>query len=152
MASLASVQTQIKPIHQVKVDAAPLTEEEVLTEEYIALYQQYEAKGVKELLAKMEATKKKLQSIANEQLQPDDEAVFESPSGEVEFGKCSMTREVTNKTGLLEFLAVKHGVAAVESVIKIGLTELGKILSDKEMEPYITSKPGTRSLREVRLS
>jgi hypothetical protein len=51
---------------------------------------------------------------------------------------------------LIQDLTTKFGAHVAESVVDIAITPLRKILSDYELQKYLTEHPGSRTLRAVR--
>ena len=132
------------------------TETQVLTEawcdEYIQLHQKWEQLEGKKLLDRMNKLKSDLQLIANQSIDKDQVAVFSSALGEIEFSKRSTVKEISDTQLLVSALVEKLGSAAAFSCVKIGMSELKRLLSENEMKHYVQETPGSRTLKEVRLA
>lgn len=126
-----------------------ITEEEALIHEYLILHKKAEELEMKAHLARMEEIKKKLQSIANETADPIMNVVFASELGNLIFSPRAVSSEIKEKEAVLQTLTEKFGPEAAMSCIKIGLTELKKMMSEKELEPFIEKKFGSRTLKAV---
>src|ERR1035437_8335825 len=124
-------------VHKVSVDTPAMTEQESMTQEYILLWSKFEEIEGKKLVARMEDIKKKLQLIATETMAEDKPAIFKCVDGELEFGPRGTVREVKDIAQLIKDLNEKFGPEIAFSVVKIGLTELNKILSELEQEKYV---------------
>jgi hypothetical protein len=143
---------QPKTIHQPKIISGhqELSEDEVLTNELITLYKEYEAFNGKKIAERIDQLKKHLQSIANENLDPESVAVFSSPLGEVEFSKRANGVAITDAVALLEKLIQQFGMETAISVVKIGMGDLKKLLSEHELAAYTKAEYGSRTLKAVR--
>jgi hypothetical protein len=148
---MGTLVAQMEPVQTVTAaEPVAMTEDEVLSTELIGLYEKMEKADVKNSQARMEVLKKKLQLIANDQTADDVVAVFSCEAGEVEFSKRSVTKVFKNPETLLSDLVDKFGMEAVQNVVKIGVTELSKLLSQNEMAKYYSEERGSRSLKAVR--
>lgn len=127
-----------------------LTETEAMTQEYLHLYKFYEDFEMKKTIARMEVVKKSLQSIANSTMDGKKPAIFKCPDGEVEFSARGEVTDVPNPAELIAFLEDKFGTKAAFSCVKIGITELKKMLTEYEMKKFIEKKDGSRTLTSVR--
>jgi hypothetical protein len=149
--TVETVEATSLPIHNAVVETAIEEDEtEQMVTRYIELYKKLQEYDVTPITKEMDEIKKTLQSIATEQIEPSSPAIFSSSAGEIEFGKCTDKKVFNSTPTLLEDLKAKFGPDAILAVCKIGVTELGKLLSPLEMKKYYTIEPGSRSLKSVR--
>lgn len=134
----------------VSTEVVEKTEEDLLTEEYIRLYLKLEDAEVSQTQKRMEEIKKSLHSIANSEIADDSPAVFKCSLGEVEFSKRSENKVFGDPTEMLNDMVEKFGQEAIMKVVKIGVTEAGKLFSENELKKYYKLEPGSRSLKGVR--
>jgi hypothetical protein len=134
------------------VELKELTAEEALAEELTALWRKYEEHDMKQVCARIEKLKKDLQSIANEKMEDAKPAIFTCGGGEVEFSPRGETTVVVNPQALVEHLCEKFSPDVAFSCVKIGLTELKKVMTEHEMQDFVKKNPGSRTLKGVRLS
>jgi len=155
-----------KPVTEVVVEAAPVTEPmvlpkawveqpqatmtEALTTEYIELYRKFVYFEVKEMVKRMEEIRKQLQAVANETQDDAQPATFSSPEGEIEFSERKKEATVPDPLALIKELLTKFGPAVTMSVINIAITPLRKVLSEFELKKYLVDQPGSRTLKSVR--
>ena len=147
--TVVEVAEPVVEIHQPKIDTGHAVDE-LLVNEYIELHTLYQSIDGKNVAERMEAIKKTLQSIANDNLPPDQVAIFEAQGGEIEFSKRTTACAVTEPAKLLEKLIAQFGVEAVASVVKIGVTDVKKLMSEAELKGFVSYGPGHRTLKSVR--
>jgi hypothetical protein len=124
-----------------------VTAEGLLAEEYLMLHKKAEELGLKEIACRMEEIRKKLLASIPENMDPATEVSFCCESGMVQFSPCGTSVEVTQKAQLLDYLSEKG--FDVVGLIKLQMTDLKKILSEKELEPFIKEKPGSRTIKAI---
>lgn len=139
----------VQPKAVTKAVATTLEPEEQLVEEFIQIWTRLEAFGAMQMQKRLEEIKKQLQSIANEKGSDDEEFTFKAPSGSMVFAKRTINKVVKSAAELVEHLNEKFDLEQAFSVVKIGMTELKKLLSENEIEQYVDSVPGSRSLKSV---
>jgi hypothetical protein len=142
--------TPEEAVHKVFVQTPTVTEVEALTMEYIELYRKFDYFEVKALVKRMEEIRKQLQTIANETMDDKKPAIFTCAQGEMEFSERGKATDVPHPLALIQALTGTFGPAVAESVIDIAITPLRKILSEYELQKYLTEHPGARTLRSVR--
>jgi hypothetical protein len=142
-----AVEQKVVPIHKVSLEEETVTEEGILAEEYLKLHKACESLGVKAMLARMEEIRKRLLASIPENMDPCTEVIFATEEGMVKFSPCGTAVEVTKKSELLNYLVEKG--FDVTSLVKLQLTDLKKILSEKELEPFVEKKSGSRIIQAV---
>lgn len=138
------------PVQKVAIETKPMTEAEVLAQEYIVLYRQYVEHDVKNLTKRMEELRKALQSIANETVEASLPAIFKCDDGEIEFSPRGKEEEVSDPKKLLQDLTEKFGIDVAMNVVRIAITPLREILSSLELKKYMKEKQGSRTLKMVK--
>ena len=135
----------------VEVVPAIKTKEAELVDQLMPLWERYEAFDMKETTKQIEAVKKQLQLIANEDYEGKESAVLKGELGEVLFSPRAEPLEVESKKELFEYLVEKFGMDVALSTIKFGITELKNLLSGPELYLYAKEVPGSRTMKEVTL-
>lgn len=123
---------------------------DVYTNKLIEVTQQYASMGGPILAKTIEDLKRKLQSIANEQIPPGETATFFTDQGEVTFSARKSSRSVCNKALLLQRLIGKLGIESTAELISIPLATLDKVLSPQELAGCIEEDFGPRVLLDVK--
>lgn len=157
LVSLApAVETKPPDIHIPKVETqhveGALVLGQQLATEYLKLYRKFESIDGKNLVKKLEELRKAMATIANTTMPADKVALFECDEGMMEFSERGTITEVENPVTLVEHLVAKFGVVVAFSCVKIGITELRKILSEHEMKKFVKQTDGTRMLKGIVLS
>lgn len=124
-----------------------MSEVEALVHEYITLQQKYDEYEVKALTKRMDELKKQMQSIANAEGEDGKPYKFTAPNGYVLFSERGEVAEVENPLELVKHIQTHFGPAAANAIVKIGITELRKILTEAELKNWIKKNPGSRTLK-----
>lgn len=104
-------------------------------------------------IKRAEELKKLLASVAaSDRFDKEQAAVLRGDLGVVEFSAPGNSREITDKNGLIGVLREKLGYEGlVKEVLKIGLGDADKYLTEVERKPFITVGKGPRSVKSIRL-
>lgn len=132
-----------------------LSAAEALAEELGTLWRVCVEHDMKGVMARIEQIKKRLQSIANDEMDAGAPAIFTGQDGtQVEFSPRGRTCEVTNPLGLVQHLSEKFGTEVAFGCVKVGLTELKKLMTEHEIEACefvkVQDNAGPRTLKGVR--
>lgn len=138
-----------------EVEAPPISlsvvnELEAMVQEYLILHTKYVKLEIKQITDRMEEIKKILHETANEDVPAAEICIFSCDQGELEFTPRAIKTVVPVPITLLTALTHKFGVEAAYSVVNIAITPLKKMLSEKELEPFVEKIPESRKLKEVR--
>jgi hypothetical protein len=93
---------------------------------------------------------KKVRSAkADELFEPEEQAVLKGFTGVVQYSPCNEKRCIEDMDGVLKLLREKLGYEGLISLLKISLADVDKYLSEAEAKPFLSKKPGSRSLNSV---
>jgi len=120
-----------------------------LVAEYITLYSKLEEIGGAKMIARMETIKKQLHSSANAEGDDDSPFVYDTPQGKMTFGPRSTTRELVDVFSLLNKIENTVGTAAAESCVSLKMGTVSKLISEHELQNFVHTTPGSRSLKSV---
>jgi len=126
-------------------EAQSMTETQALVNELVYLDAHMKQLEVKEMMARHEEVKKRLQSIANDTCIPDKEAVLEGTEGKVVFSSRRTTTTVVDRDQMLELLTPE----VFMQVANVTMTELKKYLSEGEIMTFSGQSYGARTLKTV---
>lgn len=130
---------------KVEAVAVALTETQALVNELVYLDAHMKQLEVKEMMARHEEVKKRLQSIANDTCISDKEAVLEGTEGKVVFSARRTTTTVVDRDQMLEKLTPD----VFMQVANVTMTELKKYLSEGEIMSFSGQSYGARTLKTV---
>lgn len=119
-----------------------------LTASYITLQRNLEALGVPGIQAHMEIIKQELLALTAD-YPADSAVVFTSKEGTIEFSKEPETRTVKDPLFLIKHVEVTFGTEVAQSIAKVGVTDLSKVLTETEMKPFLDFGHGTRKMGKV---
>lgn len=137
---------------KVLVDTPASTDVGTMTQEFITLYKTFTSIDGKNVVKRMEEIKKSLQTIANDTMDKDKPAVFSCPNGELIFSERGKVTEIPDPIVLVADLVEKFGTEVAFSAVNIALGPLRKILSEMELQKYVTEVPGSRTLKVVKVT
>jgi hypothetical protein len=95
---------QVEVVIQPEIVSAPKTKEAELVDVLVSLWERYEAFDMKETTKQMEAVKKQLQEIANENYDSKEMVVLNGEKGQVVFSPRTEPVEVINSQELFHLL------------------------------------------------
>jgi hypothetical protein len=147
VSTVVQEKTSAPPVVIPQTESGMVTAQEVLAQEYLYLHKKVLQYHMKETLAKMEELRRKLLETIPEHWDTGTEVEIHCDSGVVQFSPCTETCAVTHKAELLTYLTEKG--YDVLSLLKINVTDLKKILSEKELEPFVEKKQGSRTIKAV---
>lgn len=127
-----------------KAIAEQLTETQALVNEMVHLDQHMKQLEVAEMVARFEAIKKRLQSIANEDYSPDKEAVLEGTEGKVIFSPRRTTTTVADRDEMIEKLTPEVFL----NIANVTITDLRKYLAEGELT-FLEQSYGARTLKTL---
>jgi ribosomal protein S9 len=108
---------------------------------------------MKKTVARIEAIKKELQSIANVHMDNGKKAVLADGKGnEVEFSPRTEPNEVLSPVDFVDYLTGKFDVDVAFSCVSIGMGKAQKLLGEHELAPFLHKVPGSRTLKAVRVA
>lgn len=120
---------------------------QAITEELIIIHQRLMASEAFEAIKRLEELKKMLHEVTKESgADPYKPYVFKCDFGEVEFGPCTKSVEITDKPKMISLL----GEDVFKAIAKVGVTDMKKYLSESEIETLSEKVPGSRSMKAVR--
>ena len=122
------------------------TEGQIIADELIQLDLKMKELDFATITKKHKELKDKLQLIAKDS-PPNEQVTFEGDLGIVTLTPAADKKVVKDPLVLVQSLLEKFGPEATETVITIGLTALGKILSGAEIDAVTVTEPGSRTCK-----
>lgn len=103
------------------------------------------------LIKEKEGYRKALVSLCD-QLPSNQPVTMVTDDATVVFSAAPDLRVIEDPNGLIGVLKAKIGYEGMMSLIKISIGDATKYLSEAELEPFLASKPGSRTLKSATLT